>query len=923
MPGSHFDLPAEDWATLRSLLDEALTLPAHARSAWIDALDDTRLAALKPHLRSLLERADSPFVEGLLNTIPKIETGQFAGTPPGRPTDPAPGANIGPYRLLLPLGEGGMATVWLAERIDMLQGRKVALKLPHGAWRRAGLAERLAREREILATLEHPNIARLYDAGVAGDGQPYLALEFVEGVRIDWHCERNGLAVRQRLGLFLQVARAVAYAHAHLVVHRDLKPSNILVTPNGEIRLLDFGIAKLLDADLGAESELTQQVGRALTPGYASPEQLRGDPVGIASDVYSLGVVLYELLATVSPYRIESKALGVLAEAILNADPKRPSEAATDPRLRRRLRGDLDTIVLKALKKVPSERYSTVHALVDDIERHLDQRPVLARPDSPWYRARRFAARNRVGVGVGLMAVVMLVGGSAAIAWQGHIALEERRRAEDVKDFIAAILRDADPYEGTKGSVSVVDLLRRALERVQQTTAQRDDTRVELLEVIAVSLKNLQDMASAVAAFDQAVDLARRSLGAEHSLTLRVRVQRLAAYRFQGRSDELRRELQDLLPLLRQRGADPADLVVALQMQAHDAIDMAHYDEAVKAASESLELAQRHLGPVNTETANAATLVALGHEYAGRPAQALKAAEYALELQFKAHGREPGHADVISARQALVRALGETGDLRRCIAEFDALLPDAVARFGAESVEVGFFKQNVVKFLIDAGELGRAEQMATDAEHIFAAHADLSPQFHPVARLTLADAWLASRRADLVVPVLQALSPQLLELLGPAHPASVRAEQALALAEAHLGRAEQATTRLQRLIDRLPPKKVTWPLWWAQSVVQRQGGHGAEAVRLARQALAGIAGARADIGRMRVLPDLGHALLVQGDYVAAAAAFKEAIELLDRLQTTPSAERADVVRGLALALKASSRPPLQPTSGASPGTTRS
>ncbi len=240
MDKSDFQLDADQWLTLRDLLDEALACEPSLREAWMNSLQGAS-AVLVPRLRGLLAQAAGPSIPRM-NTLPKVETADFAAAA----QEPMP-ERIGPYRLLRELGSGGMASVWLAERTDMLQGRQVALKLPHGAWRRAGLAERLAREREILATLNHPNIARLYDAGVAEDGQPYLALEVVEGERIDTYCKNHELDVRARLRLFLQAAQAVAHAHAKLVVHRDLKPSNILVNARGEVRLLDFGIAKLLD----------------------------------------------------------------------------------------------------------------------------------------------------------------------------------------------------------------------------------------------------------------------------------------------------------------------------------------------------------------------------------------------------------------------------------------------------------------------------------------------------------------------------------------------------------------------------------------------------------------------------------------------------------------------------------------------------
>jgi serine/threonine protein kinase len=447
-----FDLAPDEWAALRRLLDEALDLPAAARPAWIDALGPAH-AAFGPRLRALLAHAGEPRFEQLLQTLPKVDTSEFAGpAPSAAETDVDAERSVGPYRLLRQIGEGGMASVWLAERSDLLQGRRVALKLPHQAWRSSSSAERLAREREILATLNHPHIARLYDAGVAEDGQPYLALEFVEGQRIDVHCRERDLGLQDRLRLFLQVTRAVAHAHSRLVVHRDLKPNNILVDGDGQARLLDFGIAKLLEQGVAEETELTREMGRALTPDYAAPEQIRGEPIGTAADVYSLGVVLFELLAGERPYRLRRDSRAALEDAILHVDAPRPSVSVADPRLSRQLRGDLDTIVLKALKKEPSERYATVDALTADIERCLNGWPVLARPDSRWYRARKFVARNRLPVGAAGAVLLALLSGGAVATWQlveasrqRDAAVLQQRRAESFSEFINVLLDDSGP----------------------------------------------------------------------------------------------------------------------------------------------------------------------------------------------------------------------------------------------------------------------------------------------------------------------------------------------------------------------------------------------------------------------------------------------------------------------------------------------
>ncbi len=339
------------------------------------------------------------------------------------------GDRVGPYRLLRSLGEGGMGSVWLAARTDGLLTRSVALKLPHWSWILPDLAERMAREREILAALEHPNIARLYDAGVDRLGRPYLALEYVEGEPIDRFCARRKLSIPQTLELVLQVARAVGYAHSRLVVHRDLKPSNVLVSSDGSARLLDFGIAKLLEENAAPATRLTGVIGRAMTPDYASPEQLKGEPVTTASDVYSLGVMIYELLSGSHPYQLNRASAAQWAAALASTDPRRLSEAACDEQRKRQLRGDLDAILSHALKKNPRERYGTVAELADDLERYLRGEPVRAQADSVWYRGKKFVGRNKLAVTAATAVALALTVGLAVALWQGWRAQHEATRA--------------------------------------------------------------------------------------------------------------------------------------------------------------------------------------------------------------------------------------------------------------------------------------------------------------------------------------------------------------------------------------------------------------------------------------------------------------------------------------------------------------
>ncbi len=434
---------ATRWPAINALLDEALALPASQRDQWLSQLGGER-AALRDTVARLLAAQARADTGDFLGTLPKLAL-PFTDASGAKLNEPAAGELIGPYRLLSPLGQGGMGAVWLAERSDGQLKRQVALKLPHLIWG-AAVAERLARERDILATLSHPHIARLYDAGVDAHGRPYLAMEVVQGQPIDVYCNEHALTVAQRLQLLLQVATAVAHAHARLVVHRDLKPANILVTEEGQVRLLDFGIAKLLEGDHTQETALTQHAGAAMTLDYASPEQIRGEPLTTASDVYSLAVVAYEMLAGARPYRLKRGSAAELEEAIATSEPALGSATATSFTAKKALRGDLDAILHHALKKPPQDRYASVEALAQDIERHLLSEPVLARPDSRTYRAARFMQRHRMPVAAGVVTMVALVAG-ITVAWAHPLRAEAERQLSVVANQRALVSQAAAETE--------------------------------------------------------------------------------------------------------------------------------------------------------------------------------------------------------------------------------------------------------------------------------------------------------------------------------------------------------------------------------------------------------------------------------------------------------------------------------------------
>jgi eukaryotic-like serine/threonine-protein kinase len=555
------------WPAVSALLDEALALDAAARRAWLEALPPQH-DELKPLIARLLSRHAEAAV--VFETFPR--------TTVARPVDDGAraGARIGAYRLLSLIGRGGMGTVWLAERIQTGAQLPVAIKLPAVEGQASQIAERFERERQILAALNHPNIARLYEAGVTEEGRPFLALEYVEGESLVAHCNRRGLSARQRLELFVQVLRAVQYAHANLVIHRDLKPSNIIVTAAGEVKLLDFGIAKLLDRETRSaeRTQLTEVYGQLMTLDYASPEQVRGETLGTTSDVYALGVVLFELLTGTRPYRLKRGSRAELEEAILTSDTSRPSSSVTAAfatsmsssiaRWRRTLRGDLDTIVLKALEKNGAARYPTAEALAQDCERYLNRLPVLARPQSKMYRFRKFVGRHRLALGAASIVTLALIVGLGVALWQARVALaqsrvaqEEARKQEAVQSFLTALFdknKRSQPNAAKARSMTVRELLLEASDRVQGSLSETPTVKLELLNTVAQLLRDIDEYERAAALSTAAVQVARSANLTKSDAYVEALMGQAAAARLLGQGAEAVAARDESLRILDARG---------------------------------------------------------------------------------------------------------------------------------------------------------------------------------------------------------------------------------------------------------------------------------------------------------------------------------------------------------------------------------
>ena len=483
-----------DWPSISELLDEALALPRAERERWLQSQTTLR-PEVRDSLRGLLSIEAAAESQALFESLPPIE-----GLPPPAP-ELAPDDIVGPYRVLRELGTGGMGAVWLAERVDGVLKRQIALKLPRLAWI-PGLAERMARERDILSSLEHPNIARLYDAGLDHKGRPFLALEYVQGQRLDEYCDRSGLDLRARITLFLQVLDAVRYAHSHLVIHRDLKPANVLVNARGQAQLLDFGIARLQDTP--AEKIVTDIGARAMTLRYASPEQVQSRPLSIASDVYSLGVMLYELLTGRSPYVTRKNSSAEIETAIVDAQLRLASRARIEPevaaqrhstpaKISRALRGDLDAVLLRAMARDVHERYSSVDAFHQDLTHWLAGEPVAAQPASRTYVLSKFVARHRWSVAFGTAAILTIVAVGIVAVLLAIEAREESRKALAARDFMLDLFEQANPELHGGRDMTARQLLLDSETQMRANLATQPLLRAELLLTVAALWERLGD----------------------------------------------------------------------------------------------------------------------------------------------------------------------------------------------------------------------------------------------------------------------------------------------------------------------------------------------------------------------------------------------------------------------------------------------
>lgn len=648
------------------------------------------------------------------------------------------GQRLGPYRFVRKLGSGGMGDVWLAERADDEYQQRVAIKLVRAGVFSAQIHSRLRMERQILASLQHPNIARLLDGGRASDGTPYLVLEYIDGEPIDVYCDRRRLRLDARIRLFQQICATVHYAHQNLVVHRDLKPNNILITQDGTPKLLDFGIAKLLDTRQAAGTLAVTHLGyRVMTPTHASPEQIRGDAITTASDIYVLGLLLYELLAGRKPFDFSGSTLSDMERLVCEHEPTAPSAllaqtARSSPeliediaacrltnaaRLQKELRGDLDNIVMMAMRTDAARRYGSAEQLATDLDRHLQGMPVIATSDTWTYRARKFIRRHALPVVAAAAAIAMLAAfatitfvQSQRIARERDTATAERVRAEQVSSFLVELFELSDPSKSRGNQVTAREMLDIGARRVNIGLADQPETRATLLETIGRVYKSLGLYADSTALLENALAARTHVYGPKHlevASAMTALGDTLLEHGEHARAQQL---LDEGLAMQRELVGEKAiETAPTLLSRAKLAQRRGQLDEAERLFKDSLDLYRLHNLEHTSAAASAANELANLHSYRGNFVEAERLYRTALDIDRNALGRDhPQVAMHLHNLAVMMHLQGELEKAEPLYAESTELLRRILGETHPETLDA---LNNFGRFLHRKGDLARAESV--------------------------------------------------------------------------------------------------------------------------------------------------------------------------------------------------------------------
>lgn len=658
-------LPGEDWHLISVLFDEVIDLNPAQRQQRLARLE-TENPQHHRRLCQLLAAHDKAEEHAFLLTTPKITLDE--GTRNPLPVIYEEGMTIGPWELRKKIGQGGMASVWLAVQKNSEFKREIALKLPYPDTLNGTIVSRFIRERDILSQLTHPYIARLYDAGISSEQQAWLALEYVRGRHIvDW-CREQKLDLHARIQLMVQVCSAVQYAHSHLVVHRDLKPSNILVTEEGYVRLLDFGIAQILQGGNNAGKIQPAPTGESTGPvtwRYASPEQIRGEAPGIASDVYSLGIVFYELLTFVSPYQLANRSRAALEQAILHDPVAPPSERLQENKQRRLLRGDLDAIILKALRKSPLERYTTVDALSADLKRYLRGDTVSARPDSLWYRSSRVLLKHRWIAASGLFLICFLFAATAISLHQARIAQTEAIKAKAMYQFVVSLFNpDQKPdLDLARRQMTLKDLVRLGTDRLINELQAHPEERAKLLHdlgQLTIQL-GLQDEAARI--YQVSLEQARQRYGQDSNEYAGVLLDAVEWLSGNNRSQEACQYADRALEIYRRHHAPDEKLAVAYRKAGHCGVNLhpAGFPRDIQYLETAVRLSRT--AKDRAELSSALENLGLAYLNSDRPENALTAFNESLQLRQQLYGAHAWQtAESLQSVAITLDTLGRTGE---------------------------------------------------------------------------------------------------------------------------------------------------------------------------------------------------------------------------------------------------------------------
>jgi len=701
----------ESWQRLESIFFRAIELAPEARGAFLDEAcgeDPTLRAEVEAVFAAHRAAGGTDHPERLILPVHRPDaSGDLVGT------------TVGPYLIEALVGRGGMGEVYRAARMDGQYRRQVAIKVVRSTRVSSDLLKRFRLERQILARLEHPNIATMLDGGLTGSGQPYLVMQYVDGRPITQYADQHHLPVDERLRLFRTVCETVQFAHANLVVHRDLKPSNIMVTEDGQVRLLDFGIAKLLDATEFDETVPTTGDLLLLTPEHAAPEQFLGGPVTIATDVYALGVLLYELLTGVRPFQSLSPL--ELHHAVCELEPTRPSAVRTEPSQdaarARELRGDLDYMVLMALRKDPARRYASAGQFAEDINRYLSGRPVIARADTLGYRTRKFVTRNRFGVTALAAAALLLMGAAVVTAWQSRLravalvqAEAERTRATRLGEFMVGVFDANDPNETRGRTITARELLDRAAARLQAELSEEPLLRADLEFAVGRAYTTLGLATTSAEVFERVLAGRRAELPPDHPDIARA-LEWLARARFyQGKLPEAAGLVREALARKeRSLGPSHPDLVTPLTMIAR----IGNILDTQDTAGTSLPMLERALAilrsqpkPDPRELAN--VLRTLGNFSTSRQ-EGDKALAYFREAIAAARsGLDPSHPFLFNLYEDLANGFRVFGQLDSATAIHRWLLGERERVFGSEHPDVAFSFHNLATSLMEQARIEEA-----------------------------------------------------------------------------------------------------------------------------------------------------------------------------------------------------------------------